>query len=280
MFLNCHKIINMTLINNLTIVIAIHLKIFLQTQTILVLLYKRWGRLNPLTGIKHFILASCFLFTLLATGQNAIENKILDTYSESIEQKQDKLASLIQQLKSKKNNNYWISFALYKEASLYGHTKEEKALSKLNEAIELLKNKKNKNSEDYALLGFMTSYTIKFQSEIAAIISAKASEYYHKSLKLDKNNFRAYLGLGKSDFYRPLKYGGGLRVESYLKQAMVIINSPNAKNTDSNWGKDEVYYYLIRYYQKSDMKNEAALYYNLGIKNFPESTILKTLADK
>ncbi len=231
---------------------------------------------------QHCILVTVLLFTLFMSGQNPFERKIQDTFLQSKELKEDNLANLIQELKSgkEKNKAYWISYALYKQATLHGRTNEEKALSILNEATQLLESKKEKDSEDYALLGFITSYSIIFQTEIAAIISSKASGYYNKSLTLDKNNFRPYLGLGKSDYFRPIKYGGGLKAESYLKKAMVLINSKEDKKNSPRWGEGSVYYYLISFYEKTDKINEATLYYNIGIKKFPESESLKSLATK
>ena len=69
-----------------------------------------------------------------------------------------------------------------------------------------------------------------------------------KALELDSTNVRGWYVLGSNDYYTPASFGGGKKVEYYLKKA---TSSPD-KNTDDSslptWGKKSPMPLLIQYY--------------------------------
>ena len=231
-----------------------------------------------------------FLFVNILSAQNpleTIEQKILTAYSESIQTKTDQFQGVFKTLNDldslEKNNstNYWIAFAKYQQTRFTNRIdKGETALKTLKEGIKRLKSLKNPTSEDLALHGTMLSFSIVFQQNIAAILAGKANALYEKSAQKNKNNLRAYLGIGKSDYFKPVQYGGGFKVESYLKQA---LSKPDKSTEDSfapTWGRAQVYYFLASFLERENRIEEAKLYGNQGLKKYPNSYLLKSLVDK
>ncbi|CAM1369894.1 hypothetical protein [Tenacibaculum xiamenense] len=236
---------------------------------------------------KQLLLLSIALFiNTVCLGQISFEARVNLAYEKSFNSGENHIKDLIKDLEHEfsKDKNlrdaHFIAYAHYRESSFLKDRDESKAFDTLKKGISLLQAEKNKNSNDYALLGLMTSYSIVFQYEIAAIISSKATKYYEKCLELNPNNFRGYLGLGKSDLFRPVRYGGGLKVEGYLKKALLLLNKKNNSSEDLQWGKFEVYYYLTSYYIKSNKISEAKVYGNQGLKKFPKNKRLISLLEK
>ena len=126
----------------------------------------------------------------------------------------------------------------------------------------------------------MLSFSIVFQRNLAAVISGKAHALYNKALNKNKNNLRVYLAIGKSDYYKPAQYGGGFKVESYLKQALSKPDKSIEESFSPTWGREQVYYYLASFLARENRIEEAKLYCNQGLKKFPDSEILKSLGDK
>ncbi len=230
-----------------------------------------------------------FLFVTTLSAQKSLENieqKIITAYKMSVKTKTDQFQSvhkILNSLDSKENSKavYWIAFSKYQQARFSNRINHEKAAFKLlKEGIQKLKSIKNPNSEELVLHGTMLSFSIMFQRNIAAIISGKAHTLYDKALHKNKKNLRAYLAIGKSDYFKPVQYGGGFKAESYLKQA---LSKPD-KSTDASfaptWGRELVYYYLASFLHRENRIEEANSYGKQGLKKFPNSDILKSLVDK
>lgn len=232
--------------------------------------------------------ASTFFYS--SNAQEALENiekNIAEAHSLSFETQTDHLKPLIEKLEAsyKKSENqtvnYWIAFAQYKQASYYSNTgHKDLPLKILKEAINRLDKTANQTSEDLALQGTTLSFSITFRPQVAAIMSSKANTHYEKAIELNATNLRAYLGIGKSDFYRPEKYGGGDLVEKYLKLALIKPDRSNTEDYSPSWGRNEAYFYLASYYLRENRLSEAKLYYEQGLKLFPNDYRLKQLLKK
>lgn len=242
--------------------------------------------------MKKIILSFSFILTILNVQMaqhvlDDIQQRIYSAYAQSLQSNNDEHQQIIEVLGKEYASApsdelvYWMSFAAYRAAIYNMNTEErEKAASILEKGITWLKNLKNPSSEHLALHGSMLSLSIAFKPSNAVVLSNKADKLYRSAIDLNDQNLRAYLGIGRSDFYTPVKYGGGLNVESYLKQA---LNKPDASTEDPftpTWGRDDAYYYLARFYQREGRVEEAKLYCKKGLKNSPDHLSLNNLKDQ
>lgn len=232
------------------------------------------------------LLLLCFN-TALLYGQSSldnIQNRIVDAYTASLQTNEDQFNPIIEELTEAYADSqdhlthYWLCFAYYRYAVyLMNNEQVEQAKQALTIGIEQLKTVDDPDSEDLALLGSMISISIPFKPDLAPILSAEASKYYHGAIEKNGQNLRAFLGVGRSDYYKPKRYGGGMLVEDYLKQALskpiVSSDTPNAPT----WGKADVYYYLASYYAREDRLGEAKLYCRQGTKAYPDHYRLQRL---
>jgi len=229
------------------------------------------------------------LFVQSLSAQQQLENiekKVNNAYRLSVQSKTDQFESvysIVHALEAKKSPDvrYWTAFAKYQQARFYNRIKNEKeAFKLLKEGIQELKYIKKPNSEALVLQGTMLSFSIAFQRNIAAIISGKVHALYDKALHKNKNNLRAYLAIGKSDYFKPVQYGGGFKAESYLKQALSKPDKSTNSSFGPTWGRELAYYYLSSFLLREGRIVDAHSYCNQGLKKFPKSGILKSLRNK
>ena len=239
--------------------------------------------------MKKIILSFSFVFVLLnvQVAQNLLDNieeRIYSAYGKSLQSDSDQHQLIIEELElahlktPDDNLVYWMAFSAYRSA-IFNMNQEDREVAKtvLNKGITLLESLENPTSEHFALHGSMMSLSITFQRANAAVLSSKAAKLYEKAIELNDQNLRAYLGVGRSDYYTPKKYGGGLKVESYLKKA---LNKPDASTDDPfapTWGRDDAYYYLASYYKREGRIEEAKLYCRKGLKKTPNHFLLNAL---
>jgi hypothetical protein len=150
----------------------------------------------------------------------------------------------------------------------------------IERAIDILEKAPNKNSDEFMLLGALTSFSINFYPGRAAVLSPQAKEFFLKSVELDKNNLRAYYGLARSDYYKPKEYGGGLVVEENLLKALSLNAKTSADPLAPSWGREDTYVLLINFYLREDRKQEATLFIRKGLKEFPQNAQLIALNKK
>ena len=90
-------------------------------------------------------------------------------------------------------------------------------------------------------------------------------------MELDSTNVGGWYVLGSNDYYTPASFGGGKKVEYYLKKA---TSSPD-KNTDDSslptWGREYAYALLIQYYMQNDRTDEAKNCLLMAEKEYPDS---------
>ncbi|OJJ17929.1 hypothetical protein BKI52_29150 [marine bacterium AO1-C] len=196
-------------------------------------------------------------------------------------QKIEKSLNTISDQKDTRIQNYWKAYADYKLAIACLNNKKMADGNNYNaQGIKLLKDTKRKNSEEYALLGMMTSLSISFDRTTAMSASGEARGYYEKAAKLDAKNLRAYLGKGSSDFYTPKQYGGGLIAEKLFLKALSLKDTYATAANVPTWGREEVYMMLVRFYQRENENQKALLYCKQGLKKFPYNPRLnKALKD-
>lgn len=177
--------------------------------------------------------------------------------------------------------DYWLAYLHYKIGISYLANDKEKAKEHFETGITLLNDLDVPNSETFALQGTLNSTMISIQSDKAWTLSQKAGELFNKALKYSEENPRAYLGLGKGDFYKPTQYGGGEKVEAHLKKAVSYYNAHEQSGKKGpTWGKEEVYYFLSAFYSKNNRLRDAKFYNNLGLKEFPKNKLLLAQKEK
>lgn len=154
-----------------------------------------------------------------------IQKKIYDTFiGTMMTQKNQALLDLSEQLtalhKEKKQNLilYWQAYLYYYNSIYYLKTQDkDNAEKEIDKGIELLEEMEKKNSEDYALLAMLQSFSMQFKSGVKApFISKNVESNAQKSEKLDASNIRAYYVQASSDYYTPAQYGGGQKARNYF----------------------------------------------------------------
>jgi len=215
-----------------------------------------------------------------------IEQDIADAFNQSFAKQTDLYTPLYNRLEEAFEEpenpmiTYWQAFICYRAGILQSALgQKDTAQMKVQQGIELLKSIEVPNSEHLALQGMLTSYSITFQGEMAAILSSKANVLYTKAQKLDDQNLRAYLGAGKSDYYRPKEYGGGLTVEENLKKALQLAKKSMEAPGAPTWGKDQAYLFLAKFYHREGREGEAKLYCMQGLKAYPNHPQLMDLKE-
>lgn len=233
-----------------------------------------------------------FLLLLLAPAifaqdyLNDIQDRILDARSISFRTGENRIRPIIKELQAGAEENasminaYWTGFALYQEAIFLMSRDEATSKNNLSQAISLLESQKDQDSEVMALLGSAYSLSINFEPSMTISYSNKAGRYYDRAIKKDPDNLRAYLGLGRSDYYTPKEYGGGLEVEKYLTKAISLKDQSATYDHAPNWGKDEAYWYLVQYYYREGHEDNARLYCKQGLRKFPDHFGLNELMNQ
>ena len=203
----------------------------------------------------------------------------------------DSLHKIVQQLEtandSKKQRaiTYWGAYAKYVLSICHTTQGEaEKAKEYNDQAIAILEPIGEKNSEELTILAQSISYGISFISPaLAASASAKARKHLKEALALDNKNIRAYYALGKSDYYTPVEYGGGTIVEENLLKAISLPEESSKTPYGSHsptWGKKQSYALLAMYYLRQEENSNAKLYYQQGIRKYPDYYALEEVGNR
>lgn len=206
--------------------------------------------------------------------QDKIETAMNNCFADNSVSPLDSISQKLNALKSQNNIVlYWKSYTNYYKSVFYAKLGDkEKSKKAIKEAYITLEKMDNKGSEDYALLALTQSFYIQFTSGMAAgSLSSKITRNAEKSLELDSTNIRGWYVLGSNDFYTPAGYGGGKKVEYYLKKA-ISITLKNIKNPYlPTWGREYAFELLIRYYIQNKKMDEAKEYIQMAEKEYPSS---------
>jgi tetratricopeptide (TPR) repeat protein len=218
-----------------------------------------------------------------------IQKKIYDTFvAAMMSQKNKALLDLNKELttlhKEKKQNLilYWQAYLHYYNSIYYLKTQDkDNAEKQIDAGIKLLEDMEKKNSEDYALLAMLQSFSMQFKSGIKApFISKSVESNAQKAEKLDASNIRAYYVQASNDYYTPAQYGGGKKAEKLLLKAVSLPEQSIKSPYLPSWGKEEAYEMLTKLYIKAEKWEEAKKYYQEGITAYPNSYVISQLATK
>ena len=171
---------------------------------------------------------------------------------------------------------YWIAYTKYYKAIYYLKFNDRKQSQKeLESAIDLLEKVKNKNSEIYALLAFIQSFSTQFSGGmVAATLSAKVKKNAEQATALDSTNLRAWYVLALNDYYTPLAFGGSKKCEKYLLKAISLNEQSIANHFMPSWGKSDAYHLLIGYYIDKEDYSKAKDYLNLALSLYPDNYMI------
>lgn len=217
-----------------------------------------------------------------------IQEKINNAFAQSfITKKNDELNLLDEKLENlyatKKNNIilYWKSYLKYYSSIYYSEKGDEETSEKeIDKGIDWLKEMKNKNSEDYALLAMLQGFGIQFKGMKAMFISGRIEDNLKKALSIDASNLRAYYVSASNDFYTPEMYGGGKMAEEYLLKAISLSAQKIKNDYLPSWGKEESYVMLIKLYIKNEKWDLAKKYFKEGNDKYPENYSMIQLASQ
>ncbi len=249
---------------------------------------------RSITIIYTLILAMVFSYNASASSNNlpvgtlnaaveaqeeGIQSRIRDAFmSAYFDKDNSEIESIIDELSDSYEDSgnkiflYWKGYALYYNSIAYlQNRKPVKSNGQMTQGIELLESIENKNSEDYALLSLLHSFSCLFTG-FPMILETyeKCSNCAEKAVELDNNNIRAYYALATYDMY-----SGGKNIEKYLLKALAI-KQPKSKNPYlPTWGREEIYALLSTYYIKEKKYDKAREYIDLGLQEFPDSYLIK-----
>lgn len=228
--------------------------------------------------ITSLLLVSLIAFSNCFAQQTPVEqDNIMKAFGQSFAMQEDQMGAVLAELNEDKTMNaYWIGYAhLYRSIFFQQMGQKAKGAASVSEAIQSLEAIENKDAESHALLGYALSFSITYDPASAPRLAGRAATAYKASLKKDKNNLRAYMGLGESDFYTPVAYGGGQRVVEYLTKA---INLPDQSVANGpTWGKNSAYITLIQFYKREGELDKAKLFCMQGLSKYPQDVRLNEL---
>lgn len=185
---------------------------------------------------------------------------------------------LLSQKKQEHISQYWMAYErLYKACFYLAINNKEKGETTVNEGCKILEDIEKKNSEDYALLAQLQSYSIKFLRGMeAGVMSNKSAFSARKSVELDAENLRGWYVLGVIDYFTPKEFGGQTKCEKYLQKSISLKEQVIPNAVMPSWGKSDAYSLLIKYYIQSNNRPKATATYNKAISQYPhEYTILQ-----
>ena len=261
------------------------------------LLFTLMFSVNLLSGnaginqINNSEIATCFVKSEIVPADSLlldIQSKIYNAFIKArMSQKNDALIGLSNQLENlykAKNQNlilYWRSYLqFYLSIDYLIKADNKSAENEINKGIELMESVEKKNSEDYALLAMLQSFSIQFNSSRAMFISVDVKKNVDSAISLDSTNLRAWYVSASNDFHTPELYGGGKKAEKYLQKAISLPAQEIINSYLPSWGKEESYEMLIKLYIQKENWDMAKKYFQEGATAFPESYVINQLASK
>lgn len=177
--------------------------------------------------------------------------------------------------------DYWLSYTdYYSSITSIQSENSESAEFLIDRGIKRMKEMKNKNSEDYALLALSQGFGIQFKGMKAMFISMQISKNLEKAKELGPDNLRAFYAAGSNDYYTPAQYGGGKKAEEYLLKALSLEDQSNPNPYLPSWGRDLAYEILLQVYIKQEKWEKAKSLYLTAHEMYPESYMINQLASK
>lgn len=148
---------------------------------------------------------------------------------------------------------YWKAYLLYYTAVFYQNLRSEDDLAAktIAQSLQTLQEREYENSEYYALLAQVTSFSIQFATitQLARVSTAVETAANH-ALELNKNNLRAYLVLASHNFHTPKMFGGMKKVETYALKGLACPDVIENTEYSPTWGRNQLYHLLEQYYEQ------------------------------
>lgn len=218
---------------------------------------------------------------------NGIQDKIDAAFMASFRQRgTGKMEAIDRQLEklpaSADFRDYWLAYSAYYQAIYFlKFNDSEQAGKKIAAGILRLENKKDNNSEAYALLALAQSFSLQFASGMqAGVLSSKVRRNAEKACELDPSNPRAWYVRGSNDYYTPKSLGGGEKTEEYLLRAIALEETAGSDTHLPRWGKPEAYGLLISFYLDRKETENARKYIDRGLALYPDDYMINEYAAK
>jgi tetratricopeptide (TPR) repeat protein len=146
--------------------------------------------------------------------------------------------------------------------------KREQYVNKGIEHLESCIKLKKDFSEAYILLAGLYGIKIGFDRFSVISLHSKISAALNKAKKLEPDNPRLYLVRGRSSFYTPEIYGGGIKKarNEFNKALELFPKYKIEKEIYPDWGHDEVYSYLGQIAVQEEQFEQARFYYSKSLE--------------
>jgi tetratricopeptide (TPR) repeat protein len=159
---------------------------------------------------------------------------------------------------------HYRAYALYRGSTLaMGRDGAAAARPYLDKARDILEPlvKKQTIPESYALLASVYGLQIaaaRVQMIAGMTLGSKSSEWMERAVDAGPNNPRVWIMRGISAFNTPSAFGGGMdKAETYLKRAIVLLESDAPRAPLPAWGKADAHIWLGQVYLKDKRRDEA-----------------------
>ncbi|MDX1476619.1 MAG: hypothetical protein R3301_02900 [Saprospiraceae bacterium] len=230
--------------------------------------------------MKYILLMVAIVMAESTMAQGSWQSRIDTAFYITISSDEDALQPMLAEIAGSASDtrHYWEAYACYRSA-IFAMVKEdmEQGQKMVQRGIDVLKAREELTSEDHALLASLLGMLIVFDESRAMPLAMESGKHFQTALSKDDQNMRAYLGLGRGDFYTPVEYGGGQVVERHLQKALALPAAASDTPDAPSWGRDEAFMYLALYYQREKRKPEGILTCKRGLKEFPEHQELKRI---
>ena len=169
-------------------------------------------------------------------------------------------------------NLYWQGYVQYYTSILQDFTdRSSEGKKTLKDGIETLEKTNKKNSETYALLGMMRSFSIRYNKFSAIFISKEAQKCASKAIQLDPKNPRGYYVKGSHEYYTPKNMRNNSKAIDNLKKTIQYSHTALSNPFMPSWGEKEAYELLIRLYKETKEEEKAKEYYKEAKNRFPNN---------
>lgn len=214
--------------------------------------------------------------SLLCNIQDKIYSEFTTSFRENSISGLTKIDSLIKTNKNDSLSLYWSSYCQYYQSLFYLKMgQRELCEKKINTAILTLDTLNNKNSEEYALLAFLQSFSLQFKKSGEIDEWTKKINYNgQKSIDINNKNLRGWYVLGITDLHKPVSYGGGTKCEKYFLKAISLNERIQENCSFPYWGKSESYYALISYYLGTGKDKKAKKKLNEALEKYPNDYMI------
>ena len=217
------------------------------------------------------------LDSLIIQGKNLIHDGFYHQDEELLLRSQTLLQEAISIEEGNALLHYFLGLAGYRLAEYYigndGNSNQAKEY--LKDSIKHLKIcvKQNKrDAEAYALLASCYGLKIATKPISGITLGPKAHKHSNQSKKLNPNNPRLFLLLGKGNYFKPKIFGGGKEnALKELEKALQLFEGDNISDPKiPGWGLGELHAWLGKIYMELDEIEKATKHLHLALQVEPK----------